>query len=418
MQDRSRTGNQALVREINLAMVMNQVRANAPVSRAAVAEMTGLNKTTVSSLVQELLDYRLLRETGLASAGAGRPAVMLELNPAGGCFVSAEIGVDFISVISTNFIAEIIWQQRQASPPTLTQPEILSRALTMLEQAAEATLSHNSPILGVALGVPGLVDQASGTLLFAPNLNWRQVPLRQILQARFTAPIFVDNEANLAALGEHYFGAAQNHQEVLYISAGVGLGGGIIREGHLFRGGAGFGGEFGHMTTDPSGEWCNCGNRGCWETHVSQAALVRYVTQAIIDHGQPSQLTAMLQGDFTRLTVAQVVEAARLGDAVSLAALEKVGRYLGIGLASLVTALNPNLIVFGGILSLAAEFLLPLITAEVRQHALSYLSSEAAAEVVLARHGVDACVMGGVAACFQSVLNQPAAAAARLDLAQ
>ena len=249
MQDRSRTGNQALVRKINLAMVMNQVRANAPVSRATVAEMTGLNKTTVSSLVQELLDYRLLRETGLASTGAGRPAVMLELNPTGGCFVSGEIGVDFISAISTNFTAETIWQQRQNTPSALTQPEILSRALTMLEQAAEATLAHSGPILGVALGVPGLVDQASGTLLFAPNLNWRQVPLRQILQARFTAPIFVDNEANLAALGEHYFGAAQNHQEVLYISAGVGLGGGIIREGQLFRGGAGFGGEFGPYLT-------------------------------------------------------------------------------------------------------------------------------------------------------------------------
>jgi glucokinase-like ROK family protein len=419
MQDRSRTGNQALVREINLAMVMNHVRTYTPVSRATVAELTGLNKTTVSSLVQELLEYRFLRETGLSSsAGTGRPAVMLDFNPAGGCFVSGEIGVDFISVISTDFTAEIICQYREPTSPLLTQSEILDRALTLLGQAAEAGQEQVGPILGVALGVPGLVDQAGGTLLFAPNLKWHHIPLRDMLQSHFTAPIFVDNEANLAALGEHYFGAAKNHTEVLYISAGVGLGGGIIRDGHLFSGGTGFGGEFGHMTMDPAGELCNCGNRGCWETQVSQSALFRYVWQAIISQGQSSMLTAMTHGDLTELTVAQVVEAAQAGDAVSLAALETLGRYLGIGMAALVNALNPHLIVFGGILSLAADFLLPIVTAEIHQHALSYLWGETTAEVALARHGVDACVMGGVAACYQSILNQPAAAAARIGLVQ
>jgi glucokinase-like ROK family protein len=403
---RNRTGNQSLLREINLAMVMMHLQ-NAPASRATLAEKTGLNKTTVSSLVQELLDYNLLREADLSASGVGRPAILLEFNPDGGYFVSGEVGVDFISVICTNFATKVIWRLRTDTCPTDSQAEILETTLTLLQQAVDFGQESGSPFLGLALGAPGLVDRQTGTLLFAPNLKWRDVPLRKILQEKFSVPVFVDNEANLAALGEHYFGAAKNHHEVLYISAGVGLGGGVIRDGQLFSGGAGFGGEFGHMTMDPDGIQCNCGNTGCWETQVSQSALFRYVRQAIEIEAQPSQLVSQTAGDPAALTVPQVVEAARSGDAVALYALGEAGRYLGIGIAALVNAFNPNLIVFGGILSLASDFLLPLMTAEIHRRALPYLWSDRTVQVVVAEHGVDACVMGGVARCYENIIGHP-----------
>jgi glucokinase-like ROK family protein len=399
-----RTGDQALVREINLSVIMNHLRKNAPISRAALAETTGLNKTTVSSLVNELIDRQFVKEIGLAAPSSGRPAIQLRLNPTAGFIVSCEIGVDFILVICTNFAPEIIWRYEEHIDPSIGQRAILDRALSILQEAVKIGGPESGNLLGMAIGVPGLVDQATGSLLFAPNLGWKELPIRSFLQEYFNVPLFVDNEANIAALGEHYFGAAQGYDEVLYISAGIGLGGGIVHGGRLFRGVTGVGAEFGHMTLDPDGEVCKCGNQGCWETLVSQQALFRDIWRRI-DRGETSRLSEMTGGRRSLLTVPLVVNAARMSDAVALDALEMIGQNLGIGIASLVNGLNPELVVFGGILSLAGEFLMPVIEKEVNRRALRW--NRQAMQLVLSKHGFDACVIGGVAAVYQAILAQP-----------
>jgi glucokinase-like ROK family protein len=403
-QNHYRTGDQALVREINLSVIMNHLRKNAPISRAALAETTGLNKTTVSSLINELINRQFVKEIGFSTPSSGRPAIQLKLNPTIGYIISCEIGVDFILVICTDFAPKIIWRHEEQIDPTIGQRAILDRALSILHEAIKIGGPACGTLLGMAVGVPGLVDQATGSLLFAPNLGWKDLPIRSILQESFDVPLFVDNEANIAALGEHYFGIAQGYDEVLYISAGVGLGGGIVHGGRLFSGVTGFGAEFGHMTLDPDGEACKCGNQGCWETQVSQQALFREIWRRL-DQGENSKLSDMTGGRRSLLTVPLIVNAARVGDAVALDALEMIGRNLGIGIASLVNALNPELVVFGGILSLAGEFLMPVIEKELNQRALRW--NREAMQLVLAKHGFDACVIGGVAAVYQAILAQP-----------
>lgn len=405
---RYQTGDQALVRQINLSVILNHLRENAPLSRASLAEMTGLNKTTVSSLVSELIERQFVHEIGLESArlgrSAGRLGMLLTLNPAAGCIVSAEIGVDFISVICTNFAPEVIWQQEESIEPEKGQDEIIAHTLALLNLAVSAGLKQCNALLGIAIGVPGLVDLKSGTLLFAPNLKWRDIPLHDLLQRYFDAPVVIANEASLASLGEHYFGAARGYEEVLYISAGVGLGGGIVNHGRVYNGVSGFGGEFGHMTMDPQGELCNCGNRGCWETQVSQRALYRYVKEAI-QQGSPSLLPQLAGESLNRLAVAMIANAAEAGDPAAMQALDRLGHHLGIGIASLVNALNPELVVFGGILSLAGEHLLRIVEQELGSRALRW--NRETTRVILARHGSNACVMGGVATIYQSVLAKP-----------
>jgi glucokinase-like ROK family protein len=407
-EHRYQTGDQALVRQINLSVILNHLRENAPISRAVLADMTGLNKTTVSSLVTELIERQFVHEIGLESTHSGRSAgrlgMLLTLNPAAGCIVSAEIGVDFISVICTNFAPEVIWQHEETIDPEKGQGEIIQRTLALLNLGVAAGMKSCHTLLGIAVGVPGLVDLKSGTLLFAPNLKWQDTPLHDLLQDRFDAPLVVANEASMAALGEHYFGAARGYDEVLYISAGVGLGGGIVNHGRVYNGVSGFGGEFGHMTMDPGGELCNCGNRGCWETLVSQRALYRYV-QEEIQQGYPSLLPQLAGESFNRLSVAMIANAAEAGDVAALRALDRLGGYLGIGIASLVNALNPELVVFGGILSLAGQHLLRIVNQALERRALRW--NREATRVVLAHHGSNACVMGGVAAIYQSVLAKP-----------
>lgn len=406
-----RTGDQALVREINLSLIMNCLHRHAPISRAALAEMTGLNKSTVSSLVYELLHHRFVREVGKIGAKVGRPSVQLELNPQAGYIVSAEIGVGFIVVMGSFFTAEPFWQQREDTPRELGQEAIIHQTLELIRRAIEIGRheTDNQPLLGITIGVPGLLDRHTETLLFAPNLGWRDVPIGSILRSAFPdVPIFCDNEANMAAISECFFGAAQSgYDEVLYLSVGEGLGGAIVRGGILDRGKSGFAGEFGHITLYPDGDLCNCGNRGCWETRVSISAMFQHIYKAI-ESGQSSILAPNQANGHTGgrpLTVQQVASAAEAGDVVAKNALYTLGRELGVGIASLINAFNPDLVMIGGIITLAGAFILPIIQAEVERRALPW--SAKSTEIVFSQHQANACVMGGVALVYQAILTHP-----------
>ncbi len=400
---KARTGDQALVREINLSIILNALRDHSPASRAYLAGVTGLNKTTVSSLVQQLIDAHFVSEMGTGkSEEMGRPGIPLELNPTAGCIIGAEIGVDFISVVVSDFAARVVWRHQE--PCRQGQAKIIRRTLDTIHRAIAEKGAEYKSVLGLGLGVPGLVDVTSGTLLFAPNLGWRNVPLRDILQAEFTFPIYVDNEANMAALGESYFGVARGARTVLYVSSGVGLGGGIVLDGRVMPGAAGFVGEVGHMTLDIDGPQCNCGNRGCWETLVSQRALFHRIETAV-EAGKRSSLQSGEDGAVQSLTVPAVVSAAQEGDEVACQALEETAVFLGIGLANLVNALNPEIVVFGGILSLAGDLMMPVITRTMQERALAW--SVEGVRLIVAAYGFDACVMGGIATVYHRILSQP-----------
>jgi glucokinase-like ROK family protein len=399
------TADQVLVRKLNTSLVLNCLRTRGPISRAGLSAATGLNRSTVSSVINDLLQESLVREIGLEPSERGRPGILLELSPKGGCAVGVEIGVDFISVVLTDFVAHVLWRRRISSDPQDRQRLILERAEDMVQGALDTGRVHDLRPLGIGLGVPGLVDTARGSLEFAPNLHWSNVPLRQLWTQRFELPVFVENEANAAALGEYYFGVAHDVQNLIHLSAGIGLGGGIIVNGRLFRGSSGYAGEIGHMTIDPYGELCGCGKRGCWETVVGPRALVRRVKKALDGSGQESQIPALVGGDMSRLDVSTVVQAAEAGDSVAKEALESVGVQLGVGIANLINAFNPEMVVLGGALSVASAHLLPVIEKTIQEHALP--QPHEIVTVSTSAHGADACVMGAIALVLDNILREP-----------
>ena len=409
MTGRPATADQGLVRKLNTALLMDYLRTHGPLSRASLSTATGLNPSTVSSLVRHLLAEGLVREIGRQSTeGSGRPGILLELNPEGGCAVGVEIGVDTISVVLTDFVAQVLWRRRVASDPQEGQDAILGRAEDIVRQALTVGKRRGLRFQGNGLGLPGLVDQRHGRLVFAPNLGWSDVPLQQLWGARFNLAVFVENEANAAALGEYYFGIARNVHNLIYLSAGIGLGGGIIINGRLFRGSGGYAGEIGHMTMDPHGDLCGCGKRGCWETVVGPRAIIRRVRRMLEVSGSAdgSQIRALVDGDLGRINTAIVVSAALAGDTVARQALTEVGVQLGIGIANLVNTFNPEMMVLGGVLSMASPFLLPVIEETIRQYALAQPCETV--RVVASAHGADACVMGAVALVLDDILREPA----------
>src|ERR1044071_2936781 len=191
------TGDQEKVRKINKSIILNMLRLHAPISRARLASMTGLNRGTVSNIVNVLMEEGLVFEDEQQDSGIGRPAILLGLRPDGGAVIGVEFGVDFIAILLTNFVAETIWDARIQIDPSDSQTRIISQAEELIDQALFLANEKSLRPLGIGVGVPGLVNLKQGNLIMAPNLRWKDVPLRLIWNQRFHLPIYVENEANL-----------------------------------------------------------------------------------------------------------------------------------------------------------------------------------------------------------------------------
>ncbi|MCD9185027.1 MAG: ROK family transcriptional regulator [Pyrinomonadaceae bacterium] len=397
-----RTGNHGFLRRQNLNGIVQYLYENAPISRIELARLTKLNKTTVSSLIEELIKNNFVKEIGIEkSAGAGRSAVLLGINPQYGFIVSVEIGTDYFYTVCADFSAKIVWKHREAFEAS-DQEKALQQIFSSIKEAVSFA-QQQSGLLGIAVCVHGLIDKERGVLLFAPNSGWRDLPLYEMLKKKFQTEILIDNEANFAALGEQFFGAAVGNGNVLYLSISEGLGGGIVLGGKMYGGARGIAGEFGHLTLFPDGFPCRCGNRGCWETEVSISALHRNIKDEI-ENNPNTKITAKFS-KIEKITVKNAVEAAENGSHIALNSLKKIGRNLGIGLASLLNIFNPDLVVLGGKLSQASDFILPEASKELSARTLSWSLENT--RLAVAKFGSDAVIMGGIAAVFQEVLSNP-----------
>lgn len=240
-------------------------------------------------------------------------------------------------------------------------------------------------LLGVGVAAAGLIEPESGKVLFSPHLAWHDVPLRDMLHDRLGLEVYVDNDVNMAALGELHFGAGRGCQHMVCVFVGTGIGAGIVAQGHLYRGAHGLAGEVGHTSIAWDGPLCVCGNHGCWELFASGTAMRRRAREAL-DRGEASQLSTLGDG------VEALAAADRAGDALAGRIVQETGEWLGVGLANLINLLNPERIVLGGGVLRGVPQLLGLAEASARRRALP--ASVAALQVVPAHFGREAGVIG------------------------
>jgi glucokinase len=220
-------------------------------------------------------------------------------------------------------------------------------------------LSTRHRVDAVGIGAAGYIDKSRSVVLFAPNLAWRDLDLKADLEARLDVPVVVENDANAAAWGEFQFGAGHDVDDLLLVTVGTGVGGGVVLDGSLYRGAFGVGAEIGHMRVVPNGLLCGCGNHGCFEMYASGSALVRECRAAA--HAGSLLAADLLEragGDPDAITGPLVTEAARDGDTFALEQLALLGRWLGEGIASLTAVLDPAVVVIGGGVSAADDLLL------------------------------------------------------------
>ncbi|MDI1459811.1 ROK family transcriptional regulator [Catellatospora sp. KI3] len=347
------------VRATNLAVVLRYVRGNAPCSRAEIAAATGLNKATVSSLVADLIDRRLLRETGLTEHRIGRPATMLMLDGSPYAAIGIEVNADYLTAVAVDLAGTQVLSWRRSFAGLGASPAQAATAIAALgRRAVNRVVKDGRRVLGLTVGVPGLVDSA-GVVTLAPNLGWRDVNLRGALIRALGDPDFpvgVDNDANLAVLAESRYGAHAGTRNLVYLTGEVGIGAGIIVDGRLLRGHRGFPGEIGHITIDPGGPACRCGRRGCLEAVAGIAAIVSRVIPEATSDGELTDLQPEID---------EVVRRARAADPAALQALTEVGHGLGQGVSIVADLLDPEVIVLGGYFVPLAPWLLPAVETEL-----------------------------------------------------
>ncbi|SCZ10009.1 xylose repressor, XylR [Paenibacillus polysaccharolyticus] len=347
------TGDQMLVKKINKSIVLDTIRRHAPLSRAKLSEVTGLNKATVSNLVADLISDELVQEIGPGESSGGRKPLMLLFRGTAGYAVGLELSVTRLKGVLTDLEGHIVAEYAI----DLEQHDATS-VFEQLKLAASHLIKQAPPsphgVIGIGIGVPGMVDE-QGTVLFAPNLKWEMVPLRSMMEESFKLPVTIDNEANAGARGELNFGAGVGVRHLIYISAGIGIGSGIMVDGELYKGAWGYAGETGHMSIEAEGLPCSCGNRGCWEL---------YASEKVYEHPDQQHLPAH--------TTKELVEHAQDGHQDVIALYNIIGRKLGVGITNIVNSFNPERIIIGGPLSEAKPWIESALKQVVEERTLPY----------------------------------------------
>jgi predicted NBD/HSP70 family sugar kinase len=346
-------GSQSSLHRANLERVVRAVRMAGSLTQAEIARTTGLSAATVSNIVRELKESGTVQVTP-TSAG-GRRARAVSLSGDAGAVVGVDFGHSHLRVAVGNLAHQVLAEESEPIDVDASADEGFDRAEQLVHRLVAATGISPGKLIGVGLGVPGPIDVETGELGSTSILpGWSGTHPRAELAARLGVPVYVDNDANLGALGEQVWGNGRGATDLAYIKVASGVGAGLVINGQIYRGPGGTAGEIGHITLDESGPVCRCGNRGCLETFTA----ARYVLPLLYSsHG-------------TDLTMARVVQLAREGDPGCRRVVGDLGRHIGSGVANLCNLLNPSRVVLGGDLAEAGDVVLGPVRDSVARYAI------------------------------------------------
>ncbi|MEH7177021.1 ROK family transcriptional regulator [Neobacillus vireti] len=383
-------GTFQLMKSVNKSIILNKIRTSEPISRAQIAKETSLTPPTVSTIVKELIEEGLVRESTLGHSSGGRKPTMLHINHSSLYVIGIDAGPETIKGVLTDLSGEIL--QRTSSPikKPITNEVFLSILKENIYTILKSTEISHDKIIGIGIAMHGVVDVETGTSLVAPILNLRNIPIKEALEEEFNLTIKVENDARAMALGESWFGGHGETESMVAVNIGRGVGAGVVMNGKLYHGAQGIAGEFGHMTIDMNGSTCECGNRGCFQTFVSGAAIAE---------------RAERQGNESKgiLTGKEVFELAQKGNPLYRALLHDTGTIIGVGLTNLIHLLNPQKIVLGGGVMKSEEFIMPAILETIQQRVLT--SEARNTEVTVTQLGDDATLLGAVSLLLVELFN-------------
>lgn len=376
------------VRRHNRTVLLRRLHVGGPTTRASLAAELGLNRSTIKALVDGLTETGVVEEkVPRQRSGAGRPSLLVLPQPHAAVVLAVDVRVDQVSIALVGLGGAILGRNSWNLRVRTREPE---EVITHVVDSA-IVLAADIGVTMVAGGVsvPGVVRRSDGLVHEAPNLHWTAVPLGERLSTVFDMPVMVGNDAELGALAEHLRGAARDASDAVYVSADVGVGGGVIADGSALRGTAGYIGELGHMVVNPSGRACYCGSTGCWETEVGEPALCRALG---LREGAP------------RGAVVAELRAVAASPEVVRDRLEGFGEWLTVGLVNVVNVLGPELVVLGDLFTALPATLIADVAAKVRKRSL-VSRAVGGVRMEVSTLGADVTLLGAAELAFEPVLD-------------
>jgi predicted NBD/HSP70 family sugar kinase/DNA-binding MarR family transcriptional regulator len=387
------------VKSSNRKTIIEIMRGQSPISRTQLASVTGLSKATVSRILSDMLGEGLVEEVRTTESGVGRPHILLRLASKARYAVGIELTVNIARVSLTDMNARPIKQRIQPVNNSDVSGIVDEISIGIKDIIRDIPASQ---LVGVGVAIPGTVDMTTGIVSMEYPAGWRDYPLETHLARRIGLPVMVVNQAQAAAWGEKWAGGGMQISELLFIRLGNTVEAGLVIHDRLYFGKTHSAGAIGHMTLNPDGIRCTCGNRGCLNTVGSIPALLANA-RALLKDNRASMLMGMVEGNPSLLTLDHLMRAVQAGDGLAVQVISEVGRALGVIVASLFNLLNFEKVIIGGPLSAAGNALLSALEHEVSQRALP--ASLVLGRIEMTRLGADAASIGAASLILQDAMN-------------
>jgi glucokinase-like ROK family protein len=382
----------------NKTLILKMIYNGGKISRADLARITDLTRTTVSGIVSQLIKDGLVQETGLGVSDGGKPPVILQIDEHGRHLVGIDLGNTHLQGGVTDLRGNILYRHE-----LMMQDQDGEAALALVYELIDMLLAAtDQPMLGIGIGTPGLIDAPNGIIRQAVNLRWRDLPLRDLLVKRYNLPCYLSNDSHAAAVGEYIFGQPKReHKHLVVVKAGRGISAGIILDGKLFVGESSIAGEIGHITMVENGEMCACGNKGCLETVVSSLVLARSAREnAWKNPASPLHKYAKHPDE---ITTDIVYQAYHDGDPDLHKKADEMGRFLGVAIANIAGLMNIESILIGGNLSQLGEPFLQAVRGEFHRRLNPMLPAQTSIE--MCSLGKDIVIKGAAALLLTNELG-------------
>lgn len=375
--------DRSYIRRLHANAVFHRIRLEPEISQRDIIAKTGLDKSTVSSIVNRFDELGLIvRSQNVAENRPGRPTEGLSISPHKGLLVGVQIESHSIAFVIAGLDGQPLVTHRRDFDGAIDGIErVIAEGIAGGRDACE----REGDVLGVGISLPGLVND-DGRLLHAPVLNWRDVPIYDLLRPSIDPPLFIGNDGKAAAMAEHMFGSCVDVDDFIYLFSGSGVGGALFLDGEMYLGAQGLAGELGHIKVVPQGRPCSCGSYGCLSAYLSEPALCTEIRH--LSGAEPRSFD-------------DVLSRAAAGDAAVLGVLARAGEALGLAVADLINIFNPPLVALGGDMSRAEIYLRPALEATLQR--LAHPSMRAQSEIIFSAISAEKPYLGGVALALDGV---------------
>ena len=399
------TKKQSIKASFYKSLLIAHVRHYGAISRTQLGQSTHIRMPVVTALIRDLIEQGILVESGRSTAGRGRKQILLSLNGRHGFVVGIEFDLDHMMALGVDVCGNIVTQRSRPMPAQKTNAAILKGLISLTEAVIRESGYERSALKGVGVADPGIVDSKEGVSLLCSLLpEWRNVPLRRLVESHFAVPVLLDENTRAKTLCEHRQGAGQGFQHLLLIDVGSGIGCGIIMDGKLYRGHTNMAGELGHVRVVENGLICNCGSSGCLETVASYPAIIRQVIKALQD-GTQSIIAELAGHRQEAISMATVFEAARKGDKLALGLLDRAIRYLGQAIANAVNLFNPEVVILDESMAGVENLMVTPIRQIIHRQAMAMAGNTP--EVHVAKIGAEAAAWGVAMLMLDQLFDSP-----------